>query len=227
MKQEKPSYLKHRIRVKEKFNKSGFDGWHDYEILELLLFYVIPRKDTKQTSRALIKEFGSIVNIMNQDASALCHIKGVSEHAALFLKVIRDITQLYFKKELPGRDLLANPGFVFDYLRSLLKGSADEEFHALFLDSANRLIAVEKVNTGTVNKTAVFPRKIVERALHNKSSGVIISHNHPGGSLKPSEEDNKSTIAIRNALASVDIDLVDHIIIAGNEYLSMREQNLL
>jgi DNA repair protein RadC len=221
-----PHYLKHRRRVKNKFKKTCFEGWHDHEILELLLFYTISRKDTKQIAKKLLEKFGSIVNVMGQEARAFKGVDGVGEHTALFFKVIKELTQVYLKRELSGKDLVSCPEAAYDYLKALLKGAGDEEFHALFLNSSNRLIAAEKINSGTVNKTAVFPRKIVERALQNKASGVIVSHNHPGGSLKASEEDRKTTLAIKNALDSVDIDLLDHIIIAGNQFLSMKEGGL-
>lgn len=119
------------------------------------------------------------------------------------------------------------PDVVYDYLKASLKGSLDEEFRAMFLNSRSHLLAVETIQTGTVNKSVIYPRKIVERALCNHATGVIIAHNHPGGSISPSEDDCRVTRAIKDALKTVDIALLDHILIGGDSYFSFRENSLI
>lgn len=226
LKQSKPSYIGHRQRIKTKYEKSGLNGWLDYEVLELVLSYAIPRKDTKSIARELLSRFKSINGILNADNRDLQSINGISKHTALFLNLLKDVSVLYMEKRMFGRDLLSSPQVVYDYLKISLKGLMDEGFKMLFLDNRNQLIAMETLKNGTVNQTIVFPRKIVERALFHHAVGVLIAHNHPSGSLEPSQEDQEVTKDIREALKTVDITLLDHIIIGGNEFFSFRENQI-
>lgn len=225
-KTSKPSYLGHRKRIKEKYKKAGLSGWLDYEVLEFALSYAIPRKDTKPIAKELLARFKTINGVLDADKRELKEIRGISEHTALFLSFLKDIAILYLEKGLYKKDLIASPDVVYNYLRASLKGSSEEEFKALFLDSRNHLLAVETIQTGTVNKSVVYPRKIVERALHNHATSVIIAHNHPGVSLNPSEDDCRVTKAIKDALKTVDIVLLDHVLIGGDNYFSFREKGI-
>lgn len=224
---EKPHYLGHRKRIKEKYKAGRLKGWLDYEVLELALSYAIPRKDTKPVAKELILKFKTINGVLDADIKELESVKGVSGHTALFIRFLKDMSKLYMQAGLSNKDLIDSPEAVINYLKTSLKGSRDEEFLALFLNSANRLIAVEAIQKGTVNKSVVFPRKVVELALASHAAGVIIAHNHPGGTLKPSGDDIRVTGAISDALKTVDIALLDHIIIGGNGYFSWRENRLL
>ncbi|MCP5005264.1 MAG: RadC family protein [Planctomycetes bacterium] len=221
-----PDYVGHRKRIKEKYEKSGMEGWLDYEVLELVLSYAIPRRDTKPIARELLSHFKTLNGVLDADKKELQSINGVAKHSALFLNLLKDISILYMEKGLQRRDLLSSPRNVSNYLIAALKGLPNEEFRMLFLDSRNRLIAVEVLKTGTVNRAVVFPRKIVERALYHHAVGVLIAHNHPSGSLEPSREDQGITKAIREALKTVEITLLDHIIIGGNEFFSFREHQV-
>lgn len=223
---KKPSYLGHRQRIKEKYEKSGIDGWLDYEVLELALSYAIPRKDTKPIAKKLLSRFKTINGVLDSDIKELRTINGISNHIALFLNLLKDIAILYLEKGLHNKDLLSSPQVVCDYLKASLKGAVDEEFKTFFLDSRNQLIAVETLKTGTVNRSVVYPRKIVERALYNHAAGVIIAHNHPAGTLQPSQDDITITNAIKTALETVDIVLLDHIIIGENGYFSFKANGL-
>jgi DNA repair protein RadC len=226
LKQSKPSYIGHRQRIKTKYEKSGLNGWLDYEVLELVLSYAIPQKDTKSIARELLSRFKSINGILDADNRDLQSINGISKHTALFLNLLKDISVLYMEKRMFEKDLLSSPLIVYDYLKVSLKGLIDEGFKMLFLDNRNQLIAMETLKNGTVNQTIVFPRKIVERALYHHAVGVLIAHNHPSGSLEPSQEDQEVTKDIREALKTVDITLLDHIIIGGNEFFSFRENQI-
>lgn len=219
------SYLGHRQRIKEKYEKNGVAGWLDYEVLELALSYAIPRKDTKQIAKELLSRFKTINAVLDADRKDLVTITGVSEHTALFLKLLKDLAILYVENGIHNRDLLLSPQVVYDYLRVSLKGSPDEEFKILFLDSRNQLITVETFATGTVNRSVVYPRKVVERALYHHAVGIIIAHNHPAGTLQPSQEDREVTKAIKEALKTVEITLLDHIIIGNNDYYSFRNHD--
>ncbi len=227
IKAQKPSYIGHRQRIKDKYKKSGIDGWLDYEVLELVLSYAIARKDTKPIAKELITRFKTINGVLDADKEELESVLGISEHTALFFGLLKDIAILYLENGLHNKDLLSSPEVVYDYLRAALKGSADEEFKTLFLNSRNQLIAVETLQTGTVNKAVVYPRKIVERALYNHAVNVIIAHNHPAGTLKPSQDDCAVTKVIKAALKTVEISLLDHIIIGGNDYFSFKSKGLI
>jgi DNA repair protein RadC len=222
----RPDYIGHRQRIKEKYEKSGMEGWLDYEVLELALSYAIPRKDTKTIAKELLSRFKSLNGVLDADRKELQGINGVSKHSVLFLSLLKDISILYMEKGIHNKDLLSTPQVVYDYLKVSLKGLTDEEFKMLFLDSRNQLIVIETLKTGTVNRSIVFPRKVVERALYHHTVGVIIAHNHPAGSLEPSQEDQDITRAIREALKTVDIVLLDHIVIGGNEFFSFKEHRI-
>ena len=223
---KKPNYLGHRQRIKEKYEKSGIDGWLDYEVLELVLSYAIPRKDTKPIAKELLSRFKSINGVLDSDKKELQSIKEISGHTAFFLKLLKDVAILYAENGIHNRNLLSSPQVVHDYLKASLKGAVDEEFKMLFLDSRNQLIAVETFKVGTVNRSVVYPRKVVERALYNHAVGVILAHNHPSGELQPSQDDRGVTIAIKEALKTVDIALLDHIIIGSNDYYSFRNNGI-
>ena len=227
LKTQVPTYIGHRQRIKDKYKKSGIKGWLDYEVLELVLSYAIARKDTKPIAKALLARFKTINGVLDADRKELQSVSGISEHTTLFLKLLKDIAILYLENGLHNKDLLSSPELVFDYLKSSLKGCVNEEFKALFLNSRNQLIAVEELQTGTVDRAAVYPRKIAERALYHHAVGVIIAHNHPAGTLTPSKEDGAVTKAIKDALKTVDVNLLDHIIIGGNDYFSFNKKGLL
>ena len=222
-----PDYIGHRKRIKERYKTIGLDNWSDYEVLEFALSFALPRKDTKPIAKELISKFKSIDKVLNANKEELVKVKGISEHAALFLSFLKDISRAYLKKALYNQDLLSSPDAVYNYLKAALKGLADEEFKVLFLDNRNHLLTVETLQTGTVNKSVVYPRKVVERALHNHAASVIIAHNHPAGSLKPSGDDIKVTKTIKDALRIVEIELLDHILIGGNGYFSFIENGVV
>ncbi len=226
MENTSPHYIGHRARSREKYLREGISGWHDYEVLELLLYYAIPRQDTKPTAKELLKKFRTVSGVLNADVKELTEVEGVSDSTAVFLNLIQDVTVHCHREGMEGRDLLNSPGLVSEYLKSSLKYSPDEEFRVLFLNTRNRLIESETLHTGTVNRSVVYPRKVVERALYHRCAGVILSHNHPAGSLSPSPDDIEATKSIRRALDTVEINLLDHVIIGGNGYFSFAENGI-
>jgi DNA repair protein RadC len=227
MKLEKPSYIGHRQRIKTKYKKSGVKGWLDYEVLELALSYAIARKDTKPIAKELMARFKTINGVLDADSKELKSVSGISEHTVLFLKLLKDVAAIYLEKSLHDKDLLSSPELVFNYLKASLKGCVDEEFKTLFLNSRNQLIAIERLQTGTVNRSAIYPRKVVERSLYHHAVGVIIAHNHPAGTLTPSKEDCVVTKSVKDALKTVEISLLDHVIISSNGYFSFNKKGLL
>ena len=227
IKTQKPTYKAHRQRIKDKYKKSGIDGWLDYEVLELALSYTVARKDTKPIAKELITRFKTISGVLDADRKELKNVPGISEHTALFFSLLKDVAILYLENGLHNKDLLSSPEVVYDYFKASLKGCVDEEFKTIFLDNRNQLIAIETLQTGTINKAVVYPRKIVEKALYHHAVGVIIAHNHPAGTLKPSKEDCAVTKVIKDALKTVEISLLDHIIIGGNAYFSFKSKGLI
>lgn len=227
IKTQTPTYVGHRQRIKDKYKKSGLDGWLDYEVLELVLSYAIARKDTKLVAKELLSRFKTINGVLDADSRELNSISGISEHTTLFLNLLKDIAILYLENGLHNKDLLSSSEVVFDYLKASLKGSTDEEFKTLFLNGRNQLLSVETLQSGTVNRSVVYPRKIVERALYHHAVGVIIAHNHPAGTLKPSKEDCVVTKSVKDALKTVEISLLDHIIIGDNDYFSFNKKGLI
>ena len=218
----KSDYIGHRKRIKEKYKKGGLSGWLDYEVLEFALSYSIPQKDTKAIAKQLLSKFKSINAVLDANRKDLQTLFGISEHTALFLNFLKDMTIIYLKTGLFDRNLLSSPECVYNYLKASLKGANDEEFKILFLNNKNHLIATETLQKGTVDKATIYPRKVVERSLYNHAVGVIIAHNHPSGTLQPSQDDQEITRAIKDALKTVEITLLDHIIVGGNDYYSFK-----
>jgi DNA repair protein RadC len=225
---QKPHYIGHRSRVKNKFLTTGFSGWNDYEILEFALFFALPRGDTKEIAKNLIKKFGSLKQVIDACAQDLALTKGVSkDHCAVFINFLKSFSSLYHKLKIKEAASLSSPSQTVDYLSSLLSGEKEEKFHMILLDSANKVIDCLELSSGTVNKSVVFPRQAAAAALNCKAASAIIAHNHPGGTLSPSKNDVEATKAVKEALKAVEAELIDHIIIAGNSYFSFREYNLL
>ncbi|MCL1901256.1 MAG: DNA repair protein RadC [Endomicrobia bacterium] len=223
----KPHYFGHRSRMKDKFLASGFDGFADYEILEFALFFAIERIDVKPLAKELIKKFGSVKQVLDADFEELMKFPGLSRHSAVFLTFLREMSGYYSYLDIKSPQSLGSPEAVVDYLITVLSGEKIEKFYVVLLDAGNKVIESKEIESGTVNKSIVMPRKIAEIALTNKASAVIIAHNHPGGTMKPSQHDIDATAAVKKALKALDISLLDHVIVSGNKYLSFREYNLI
>ena len=222
-----PNYSGHRARLKERFKQTGLAGWQEHEVLELLLSYCLPRRDTKPIAKNLLDKFKSLHEVLNAPPAKLCAVYGIKDHSALLLNLAREVACRYAAEPLKGKELLSSPKAVVGYLQAYFKAAPDEEIRALFLNGANKLIEIETLQRGTVDRAAVYPRQMVERALHHKAARVIVSHNHPAGTLEPSNDDKAVTGLLKNALQTVEIELVDHIIIAGDGYYSFKECGLL
>lgn len=220
-------YVGHRLRIKDKYKKGGITGWLDYEILEFMLSYSIPRRDTKLLAKELIKKFKTINGVLDADTKDLQSVNGISEHTSTFIKFLKDVILLCYAEKLYDKDLISSPQKVYDYLIASMKSLPDEEFKVLFLNSRNLLINIETIQRGTVDKAFIYPRKVIERAIYNHAVGIIIAHNHPGESIEPSEDDIKVTKALNEALKTIDVLLLDHVIIGGTNYFSFRQSKLI
>ncbi len=224
----RPDYLGHRQRIREKYLKSGFGNWHDYEILELILTYAIPRKDTKPIAKALLRKFKSIRGVFDAEIEELKKTNGIGANAAILINLSKEVVSLYLLGALLEQgNIISSPKAVYNYLQASLRGAKDEIFKVIFLNTANRPVKVETIHIGTVNKAVVYPRKVVEHALRNQAVSVILAHNHPGGSLTPSEDDKNITQVLIKALGTVDVNVLDHIIIGFEGYFSFKEHRLI
>jgi len=216
----------HRNRLRERFLKSGLAGFHDHEILELLLTYAIPRRDVKPIAKALLDNFGnSLASVFDASAEALqSEVYGIGEYASVLISLIPRLFDSYQSSRWADRETFGSTQSAVSYLRSILGTQRNEVFCILALDSRNRLIAVEQVHRGSVNRTAVFPRQIAEASLKHRATAVILAHNHPGGSPQPSAADRQLTKKLSAVLGDLDIVVHDHIIIAGHDqYYSFAE----
>ena len=224
----KPDYLGHRQRIRQKYQKSGLNNWHDYEILELILTYAIPRRDTKPIAKALLKKFKSIRGVFDAEIEALNTVNGIGANAGMLISLFKEVVSLYLLENLLEQEnIISSPKAVYNYLQASLRGAKDEIFKVIFLNTANRPVKAETIHVGTVNKAVVYPRKVVEYALGNKAASVILAHNHPGGSLAPSEDDKNITQTLIKALGTVDVNVLDHIIIGTEGYFSFKEHRLI
>ena len=222
----------HRKRVKEKFLKTGFDNWQDYEILEFALFFVISRKDTKKTAKRLIEEFGSLKELLNTDYNKLIEkfkkIEGVSKQAAYFFNFLKEISTKYSELKVKPKEKVSSPQDVVEYLKNKIGFCPEENLYAIFLNASNKVLKFEKISKGTTARSAVYPEEIAKEALNaGRTRSIIVAHNHPGGVCKPSQNDIIATEAIQKALKTVDVMLLDHIIVTNADYYSFKDNGLI
>jgi DNA repair protein RadC len=221
---DKPSYIGHRQRLKTRFEQTGFRGFHDYEVLEFLLYFVLPRKDTKKIAKTLLERFGDFIGVLNADTKNLREVNGIGSHAAFFLKTMGAMVGFYFDEKARQENVsFTNVEQLVSYFRATIGGRPNEVMRILHLNSKNRLIHADDLSEGTVSEAVAFPRKIVEGALKYRATTVIIAHNHPGGVPEPSNNDDVMTKQIQSALQTVKIILQEHIIVASDGFYSYRQ----
>lgn len=226
-KPEAKHYHGHRDRLRARFADNGSDGLADYELLELILFQAIPRKDTKPLAKDLIKKFGSFGNVLGASIDDLCAVKGVSYNCAVGLKAIQAGAQMMLQQHVMNRDIISSWNALVDYCRSVMGTLKIEQFRVLFLDKKNRLIADEVQQEGTIDHTPVYPREVIKRALALNATAIILVHNHPSGDPKPSKADIEVTNDIIAAGKAIGIIVHDHVIVARNETASFRNMGLI
>lgn len=221
-------YLGHRKRLRERYAKNGYEALQDYEIIELLLTFVKQRVDTKPLAKQLIKKYGTIEEILKADIKDLKETEGVGDITAVFLNFIGDIAACSFKDKA-GKEKISfkNKNQLISYLRNDIGFSKNEEFKVLFLNSVNEIIETEILFTGTIDKSAVYPRKILERALYHNARSIVFVHNHPSGNVSPSQKDIELTEEMKKFFKIVDINVLDHIIITKNSHFSFLEEGII
>ena len=217
----------HRARMRARLLTAGPDSVADHELLEMVLFLALPRRDTKPIARALLTRFGSFAAAISAPLPDLRHIEGLGEAGAAALKTIQAAAHRLVRAEVQNRPVLNDWPRLLDYLQAVLAREPVEQFRILFLDNRNRLVADEAQSRGTVNHTPVYPREVVKRALELHATALILVHNHPSGDPSPSRDDIAMTRAIRLAADAVGVVLHDHVIVGQGTHASFRERGLL
>ncbi len=211
----------HRQRVKDRFLQEGLENFHEIHVLELLLFYCIPRVDTKPLARKLIDHFGSLAQVLEASPAELERMEGVGRNVATFLSLTNQVGRYYQTNRASNITILDTSSKYGAYLVSRFQGLRNEVVYLLCLDARCRVISCNRISEGSVNATSVSPRRVLETALSVNASSVILAHNHTSGVVIPSQEDIATTALIDKALRAVDIPLVDHVVVAGNDFLSL------
>ena len=223
-----PSYISdHRPRLRERFDQGGAAAMPDYELLELFLFHVLKRIDTKPIAHSLLKQFHDLAGVVSADEVQLTMVDGVGPAAARELKILEAISQRITRTKALNREVISSWDAVVAYCRASMANRREEQFRVLFLDKKNCLIVDELLGQGTVDHVPVYPREIVKRALDLASSAIILVHNHPSGDPTPSPEDISMTSKIRDACDTLSITLHDHIIVGASGEVSFRSEGLL
>ena len=212
----------HRQRMRERFDKHGLDSFSEHEILELLLYYCIPRSNTNAVAHRLIQRFGSLVQVMEATAEELQEVEGIGASSALFLSLLQQTYRRMNISTAKKNISLAKPEQYSRYLREFFFGRQNEVVYLVCLDAKGTLIDCYEICEGGVHTANVPMRKIIDIAIRCKAVTVILAHNHPGGLALPSYEDVQTTRRLAKALYSAEVILMDHVIVAGKDYLSMR-----
>jgi DNA repair protein RadC len=217
----------HRARMRDKLLTRGPDALADYELLEMLLYFAMPKGDTKPLAKALINRFGSFAAVLAAPQQTLLGTRGLGPHSVAAIKLVQAAAIRMSRAEVMERPVLNNWDRLIDYLHAVMAREKIEQFRVLFLDPKNRLIADEAQARGTVNHTPVYPREVVKRALELHATALILVHNHPSGDPTPSRADIEMTREIRQAAAVLSITLHDHLIVGNGRFLSFRQEGLL
>jgi len=222
-----PDYLGHRKRLKERFVESGVNGLRDYELVELLLSFSIPHRDTKPYAKRLLAVFKNLRSVLEADLTSLEKLGGLPAQSALHFKAMGDLFKLASREKFKRGRPLSGPGDAADFLREQIGSKPREVFAVLYVDHRNHLISFEALQEGTVDHTAVYPREILRKALDLNASGLLLAHNHPGGSLEASEGDRQLTRQIVTAARAMGITVHDHLIVTAESHFSFRQAGLL
>ena len=217
----------HRQRLKEQCLAVGFDGMPSHQVLEVLLFYAMPQRDTNKLAHELIEHFGSFAGVLNADYQELLQIPGVGSHTASLLALLPEFFRRYQLDSFGKRPCIRDRRQLGEYAQSLFTGASKENMYMLCMDAQHNLKGTVVINKGTINQVYVYPRETVELALRYNARFVALAHNHPGGALQPSAADVQLTERLAAILNSIGITMVDHVIVAGDSYYSFAEHGLL
>ena len=217
----------HRKRLREKFIESGLTGFHDYEIVELLLTLGSPRRDCKRQSKEAIKKFKTLRGVMEASLEELQEINGVGPHNAFGIKLVQEVARRFLKERIIDKPVYKSSQEIFDYLYHSMRGLKKELFKVLYLNSQNQIIETDDLFQGTVNSSAISPREVIESAIKHKAVSLVFVHNHPSGAPEPSQNDKQLTRDLVYAAAIMQIKVLDHVIIGDNRYFSFAGEGLI
>ena len=217
----------HRRRLRDKFLRSGLDGFHDYEVIELLLTLATPRKDCKDEAKAALKRFKTLQGVIEASTDQLQEIKGIGPINAFGIKIVKAVADRYLQKKLIGKDPIRSSKELFEYLYHSLRDKKREIFKVVFLDAQNKVIAIQDLFQGTLTASSVYPREVVQAALRHHAAGLFLVHNHPSGEPRPSSEDRLITREIIHACRVMGVTVHEHLIIGDNTYFSFADDGYI
>lgn len=217
----------HRQRLRDRFLKNGLEGFHDYEIVELLLSIGTPRKDCKATARAALKKFGDLKSVMEATPTELQTIKGIGPKNVFGLKIAQAVARRYLADRIREQPFIRSSEDVQTYLTHALRDRKREVFMVLLLNGRNEIMEMIELFEGTLTTSAVYPREVVKLALDKHAAATVFVHNHPSGNPKPSRDDITLTQRLKKALETVDISVHDHLIVAGDTTYSFADHGLV
>lgn len=214
----------HRQRLRDKFLSSGLKGFHDYEVIELLLTLGTPRKDCKGAAKAAMKYFRSFQGVIEASAEELCRIDGVGPRNLIGIKLVKAVADRYMARKLENQNPLNNSRDLFDFLYHSMRDKQREHFRVIYLDAKNRVITTETLFKGTLTASSVYPREVVRSALKHQAAALIFAHNHPSGDPQPSPDDIAVTRQLVFACRIMAITVHEHLVIGNNRYFSFADQ---
>jgi len=217
----------HRRRLRERFLRGGLQGFLDHEIVELLLTLGTPRRDCKEAAKEAVKKFKALRKVLEAGDEELLEIEGIGPHNVFGIKLVREVARRFLKDRMMSRPVCHSSREVFEYLYHCLRDAKKEKFKALLLDAKNRVIEEKTLFEGTVDTSAVYPREIMKEALRYNASALIFVHNHPSGDPQPSESDREITRELVFASSTMQLKVLDHIVIGNNRYFSFADQGLI
>ena len=217
----------HRKRLREKFLKSGLQGFHDYEIIELLLSLGTPRRDCKPQAKEALKRFKTLRGVLEAPLEELQQIEGIGAHSAFGIKLVQEVAREFLKEKILDKPVYKSAQEIFDYLYHSMRDLRKEVFKVIYLNSQNQIIETEDLFEGTVNSSSVSPREVIEGAIKHNAVSLIFVHNHPSGSPEPSQSDKDLTRDLIYACSIMRIKVLDHVIIGNNKYFSFAGAGLI
>jgi DNA repair protein RadC len=222
-----PHYHGHRERLRDRFRDAGPDALSDYELLELLLFRALPRRDVKPLAKKLLETFGSFADVIAAPEARLAEVKGLGSAGITELKVVQAAASRFLRGAVQKRPVLSSWSSVLDYCRTAQAFADREQFRVLFLDKRNQLVADEVQQVGTVDHAPVYPREVVKRALELSATAIVLVHNHPSGDPTPSRADIEMTKLIADIARGLGIEVHDHIIVGRDGHASLKGLKLI
>ena len=217
----------HYSRLRQRFLLGGIDGFLDYEVVELLLKLADNRRDQKITAKLLLNTFKSLRGVLEANPGQLKNIKGIGDANIFGLKLVQSVARRYLKEQIIGENYIQSSENVLDYLRHNLRDRGREVFLVVLLNGRNQVLDIVELFEGTLTTSAVYPREVIKLILEKDAAAVIFVPNHPSGNPNPSKDDQNLTLKLKAACSTIDVQLHDHLIIAGNDYTSMADKGMV